>query len=320
MLNLLRVLLLCLAALGLCAPPSHAAAPRIALVYNGGQDVFQQFAEALSPLLRAQGLSLEHHDIRNWQEGTWPASLTTADLLIAAGAESLALLARKPPDKPVLAVLLSRQQFEQQQAAFTGRVVSAIYQDPPVRRQLQLAKLLLPGLNRVGYLYQPLESAQLPALQRAAAALSLKLLAQPVASENDLPSALVSVIGQSELLLASANSGLYNRYTIKTILTAAYRQEKVLIGSSPAFVKAGSLATTYSSVQHIAVQVHEWIAAQPAGGPISLPPSGYARYFDLSLNPDVARSLDIRLPDNDSLLKALTAAERADEAAGVDHE
>lgn len=321
MLNLLRALLLCLAALGLCALPLRAAAaPRIALVYNGGQDVFQQFAEALSPLLRAQGLGLEHHDTRNWQDGAPPAALTEADLLIAAGAESLALLARKPPDAPVLAVLLSRQQFEQHQTAFAGRALSAIYQDPPIRRQLQLAKLLLPGLSRVGYLYQPVERQQLAIAQRAAEALSLKLIAQPVPSENDLPSALVSVIGQSELLLASANSGLYNRYTIKTILTASYRQEKVLIGSSPAFVKAGSLATTYSSVQHIAVQVHEWITALPDNGPISLPPTGYARYFDLSLNPDVARSLDIRLPDNDSLLKALTAVERTNEAAGVDHE
>lgn len=321
MLKLLRALLLCLTALSLCAASIRAeAGPRIALVYNGGQEVFQQFAEALSPLLRAQGLTLDHHDSRNWPGGEPPASLQSADLLIAAGAESLALLARKPPNTVVLAVLLSRQQFEQHQPLFTERQLSAIYQDPPVRRQLQLAKLLIPGLNRVGYLYQPNESQQLAAVQRAAKTLSLTLVAQPVASENDLPPALVSVIGQSELLLASANSSLYNRYTIKTILTAAYRQEKVLIGSSPAFVKAGSLATTYSSVQHIAVQVHEWINALPDTGPVILPSAGYARYFDLSLNPDVARSLDIRLPDNDTLLRALTTGERADEAAGVDHE
>lgn len=321
MLNLLRVLLLCLAALGLCAAPTRAdPPPQIALVYNGGQEVFQQFADALVPLLRAQGHPLEYQDTRNWVNGEMPARLADAELIIAVGHDTVALLARQSPRTALLCVLLSRQQFEQHAPALQNRTaaVTAIYQDPPARRQLQLAQLLLPGLSRIGFLYQPDEAEQLEPLRRISQALNLKLIAQPVASDSELPASLVSVVGQSDLLLASANSSLYNRYTIKTILTAAYRQEKVLIGSSPAFVKAGSLATTYSSVQHIAIQAHEWISHWQATG--KLPSAGYARYFDLSVNADVARSLNIRLPDNDSLLKALTERTRADEAAGVDYE
>ncbi len=314
----LRLLLLAFCCLLL---PTEATA-RIALVYNGGQDVFQQFADALTPLVRSHGHSLEHHDSRTWANGQVPGSLNQARLVIVAGADSTALLAKQPPSAAMLHVLLSRQQFEQHVSALrrSGRALSAIYQDPPPRRQLRLSQLLLPGARSIGFLYQPSEADWLPALRRTSDALGLKLLAQPVASDGELPAALVSVVNQSDLLLASANSGLYNRYTIKTILTATYRQEKVLIGSSPAFVKAGSLATTYSSVQHIAVQVHEVLAALNSEGPPKLPPPQYARYFDLSLNADVARSLNIRLPDNDSLLKILIERDRSDEAAGVDHE
>lgn len=314
----LRLLLLAFCCLLL---PTEAAA-RIALVYNGGQDVFQQFADALTPLIRSHGHSLEHHDSRTWPNGQVPDSLNQARLLIVAGADSTALLAKQPPTTAMLHVLLSRQQFEQHASALrrSGRALSAIYQDPPTRRQLRLSQLLLPGARNVGFLYQPSEAEWVQALRRTSEALGLKLIAQPVASDAELPAALVSVVNQSDLLLASANSALYNRYTIKTILTATYRQEKVLIGSSPAFVKAGSLATTYSSVQHIAVQVHEVLTAANSDGALKLPPAQYARYFDLSLNADVARSLNIRLPDNDSLLKTLIERDRSDEAAGVDHE
>lgn len=318
MLMLLRGLLV----VWFCLLCTAEASPRIALVYNGGQDVFKQFADALTPLLRSEGLSLEHHDSRNWRNGEIPASLDEVQLIIAAGREATALLTSKPSTTPLLCVLLSRQQFEHQLATLASptRPISAIYQDPPARRQLQLAQLLLPGLTSVGYLHQPGESAQLAALRRVADTLNLKLATQPVASDSELPAALVSVISQSDVLLASANSALYNSYTIKTILTAAYRQEKVLLGSSPAFVKAGSLATTYSSVQHIAIQVHELIDNGRGSEPFKLPAAGYARYFDLSINTDVARSLGIRLPDNDSLLKALTERARTEERAGADHE
>jgi putative tryptophan/tyrosine transport system substrate-binding protein len=318
MLNLLRGLLV----VWFCLLTTAEASPRVALVYNAGQDVFKQFAEALTPLLRSQGYTLEHHDSRNWRGAEAATALTGSALIIAAGSDAAALLAQHPSNIPLLCVLLSRQQFEQHTAALqsAGRSISAIYQDPPARRQLQLAQLLLPDLRNIGYLYQPGEEHQIGVLRRITEPLGIKLANQPVASDDELPAALVSVISQSDALLASANSALYNRYTIKTILTAAYRQEKVLIGSSPAFVKAGSLATTYSSVQHVAIQVHEMISTLRLSESFKLPAASYARYFDISINTDVARSLDIRLPDNDALLKALTERARAEEKAGVDHE
>lgn len=298
---------------------AEAAAPRIVLIYNGGQEVFQQFAEALMPLLKTQGQTLERHDSRNWSNGDPPASLQGVDLIIAAGSEVTALLAKNPPRAAVLCVLLSRQQFEHYLPALqhSERAVSAIYQDPPAYRQLLLAQLLLPDIGSVGYLYQPHESDRLPLLTASSRQLGLKLIAQPVAADAELPAALVSVIGQSSILLASADSVLYNRYTIKTILTAAYRQEKVVIGSSPAFVKAGSLATTYSNVGHIATQVAELLVTRIDR---ELPSAGYARYFQVSVNVDVARSLAIPLPDPDTLNQMMIARVNADEKAGVDHE
>ncbi|NQD38801.1 hypothetical protein HPT27_17430 [Permianibacter sp. IMCC34836] len=333
----LLTILMVLTALMLRPDTAHAAELRVALVYNGSQEVFQQFAEALTPQLRSQNIKLEPHDSRNWTTGEPPASLQDVDLIIAAGGDSTALLAGKPPRAAMLCVLLSRQQFEQLQPALqrSGRPLSAIYQDPPARRQIELAELLLPGMTSVGYLYQLSEAGQLPALIATAEKLNVKLVAQPVAADAELPATLVSVIGQSDMLLASANAALYNRYTIKTILTAAYRQEKVVIGSSPAFVKAGSLATTFSSVQHIAQQVSEMlqplrsddIRSNDARGNetrsstvMKLPPPGYARYFDVNVNADVARSLNIHLPDNEALLRILHDLAKADEKAGVDRE
>ncbi len=295
--------------LGLCllgATPSWA---RIALVLNGQQEIFQQFADTLSPRLTAQGFTVSQHDVNQWSTTPAAGSLQKNDLLIAIGHDAAARLANVGPQTAVLCVLLSRQQYQSVKPRLldASRVLSAIYQDPPASRQLHLAALLLPAAQRVGFLYQDDDPAALTELQQLIQQRNGQLQARLVPGNSDLPAALVEVIERSDFLLASADAALYNRYTIKTILTAAYRQEKVLIGSSPAFVKAGSLATTFSTVQHIARQVDEWLAVHPPGEPIRLPAADYARYFDVSVNTDVARSLNIPLPSREELMQALSA-------------
>jgi len=72
-----------------------------------------------------------------------------------------------------------------------------------------------------------------------------------------------------------------------------------LVGISQAYVKAGALCAIYSTPNQIAIQAVEAIRLFSESG--KLPSSQYPKEFEVSVNKQVARSLDIRMEDADRL-------------------
>ena len=71
--------------------------------------------------------------------------------------------------------------------------------------------------------------------------------------------ALTKVLASADVILAMPDPMIFNNGTIHNILLAAYREERPLIGFSPAYVRAGALAAVYSTPQQIAHQIAETI-------------------------------------------------------------
>lgn len=295
--RLARCLLACLL-LFAWLPGADAKSRHVRLVLSTQHDVFREFATALTSVAMHPDLHLSVQDAG----GELPAASAAPDLYIAVGADAARWLQTRNDDTPVLAVLLSRAQFEALNWP-AQRSVSAIFQDPPAARQLLLLKLLLPKTEIVGYLHGSDSDADLVRVRSAASALGLRLEARLADNEQNLRKALAPLVQQTQALLANASPQVYNRDTIRSILTAAYHADRVLIGSSPAFVRAGSLATTHSTPMHIAVQVREWLEQVPG----RLPAPSYPRYFEVVTNPAVARSLNISLADERQLAAQIAA-------------
>lgn len=117
------------------------------------------------------------------------------DLLLAVGTPSLlAALAEAPADLPIVFCYCSNpwgagagRSASQHLPHVTGTVTTN-----PVAAQLRLARTLVPGLSRVGLLYNPAEpnaSFESELLAQAADAQRLQLLREPVLSASDLPQA-----------------------------------------------------------------------------------------------------------------------------------
>ena len=116
---------------------------------------------------------------------------------------------------------------------------------------------------------------------------------------------LGEVILDSDILLGTDDSSIYNADNLKTILLTSYSRNKVLIGPSAPFIDAGSLSTTYSSPQDMARSVAYLIEqGMPAGA------ASYPRYFSVLSNAQVARSLGIPLPDDATLARRLAELEQ----------
>ena len=95
---------------------------------------------------------------------------------------------------------------------------------------------------------------------------------------------------------------------IKNILITAYRQNKPLIGPSSAYIKAGALATTYSDIDDVAHRLSEMLLTGLKKH--VWPEADYNPYFKVRYNQQVGRSLNLLLPDAESLASQLTKDER----------
>lgn len=216
-----------------------------------------------------------------------PIDIQSDDFVILVGNETPSYFDISRHSKSI-AVLLSRSQAQ------TLNVKTSIWVEPPLNRQLTLANIVVPGDTKMGLLVngEMDKRAQLTGLTAEQQDM-LKIV--DVNDFSNLNQALFQVLKETKLLLGSYENTIYNAKNIKNILITSYRQQKVLIGPSRAFLKAGSFATTYSDLNHIALRIvdivnayqttQQWIEA------------GYNPHYSIKFNLQVARSLNVPIMD-----------------------
>jgi ABC-type uncharacterized transport system substrate-binding protein len=127
-------------------------------------------------------------------------------------------------------------------------------------------------------------------------------------SEEGLFSTLDDLLDSCDVLLAVPDSMIYSNLTIRNIILSSYRSHIPLIGLSQAYVNAGAVGAVYAAQKQITDQVAEVILSFQRNG--KLPEPQYTRDFTISLNPEVARSLGIGLPQTETVRKMMDDAKR----------
>ncbi len=249
---------------------------------------YQAFGDTLREELKSQPFILS--------VGESDEEVVDADLNIAVGmraANALAALKR-----PVLNVFVPKSGYDKWAKSPNSHINSAIFLDQPMERQLGLLVAALPRVRHIGILYTT-PPPGLPGLRQLALERHLVLHEKVVGPEQDLVDALDGVLEESEALLVLPDTDVYNAGTIRNILLTSYRKQVPLIGISPAYVKAGALCAIYSTPSQIAVQAAETIRQFAATA--KLPSGQYPKEFEVSVNKQVARSLDLPLKDAEKL-------------------
>lgn len=168
--------------------------------------------------------------------------------------------------------------------------VTAIYAEPSPLLQLRLVSMLLKKPVKVAVILSNKTSYLQPMLQRMASQAKTELSIENFSSTDTLNSVLNRLTDVS-VILATPDSTIYNAENIRNILVTTYRRNQSVIGFSAGFVKAGALASTYSDIEDINVQLDELIAEYEASGKLAEPQ--FPKYFSTTINEDVARSLNI---------------------------
>lgn len=298
------------------AGPASASEPTLWLM---APDQTGPYAEALAALRSAlPGVTLRSLSPAQLPDLKKEAAPTLVLTLGSAGlAAALAQAANEPAlaDVPVLAGLLPRASYESQMAAqleaqATSRrsaaLTSAIWLDPTVVRHLDLIRKALPQVRRVGVLWGPASQRWRTMLQRGAAERGLTLVEAELPDAELFP-ALNGVLEDAQAFLALPDNTLFTPASINNMLIAAYRRRVPVLGYAATHVRAGALLALYAEPRQAGFELAE--LAKRVLAQRRLPPPAPARLWSVGHNAQVARSLDIVLPDMTQLSQALQQLE-----------
>ncbi|RCL25585.1 ABC transporter substrate-binding protein [Pseudomonas sp. AFG_SD02_1510_Pfu_092] len=290
---LLRLVLLCL------WPWGPLSASEVLLVGADDQPGIRSFVAALE--------SRRPHDHVHFQTTAdlpRPGLLKSDQRLILLDNAALDWRLGENAGPPALAMRVSRVQAEQRLGKSRPAFLTLLWSDPPLSRQLHLARYLLPQAQRIGVLYGEHSSFLLEELRHAARSLGLEIIAQDWPDPRD-SRPLQHLLANSDVLLGLDDPDLYNSKTAKNLLLSSYGRQMALIGPNAGFVRAGALASTFSDQDDWLAVLDQLLDQPPARWPRSL----YPARFGVSGNQQVARALGLEPIDPNAAAKALAEGE-----------
>ncbi|TVT88635.1 ABC transporter substrate-binding protein [Pseudomonas sp. RGB] len=260
----------------------------------------QAFAQAL-----AQRRPDDHVTFTPLKDLPAPSQLPASTRLILLDLPGLDWRLQDAQGPPTLVLRISRLQARQRLGSTHPARISLLWSDPPLERQLRLIASILPQYRRIGVLYGIDSEFLLQELRQYAAPMGLEIVPQRWDNIND-SRPLLNLFKNSDVLLGLDDPQLYNPKTVKNLLLSSYAQQLPLVGPNAGFVKAGSLASTYSD-QADWLDVLDRLLNHP---PASWPRTLYPEHFKVVGNPQVARSLGIEQVDEVAVAAGLAEGEK----------
>lgn len=221
--------------------------------------------------------------------------------LILLGPELLQWRLQLTHSNPYTLIMqVSRVQAYQQLKHQHPQHLTFLWSDPPIKRQIALLKAMQPDVKHVGVLYGDHSAFLMTEVEQAMQAQGLVLHKYYWPNSYDARG-LGRLLNKTDALLGLDDLQIYNPTTIKSILLSSYARKQALIGPTAAFIKAGSLASTYSDKD-------DWLHSlqtllnRPTQ---SWPREAYPDAFKILVNQQVARSLGLQNHHPSELIKVL---------------
>ncbi|MFP6845633.1 MAG: hypothetical protein VB958_10525 [Thalassolituus sp.] len=205
-------------------------------------------------------------------------------------------------DVPLVSILSGRAAVSN--ASFLR---SAIFVEPPLQRQVALARLILGGAENLGILVMNDEFKRLSQEVRKLPK-SSKITLYNIDEYDSFNRALLDLLAGSRVLIGQYDLNIYSAKNIENVLITAYRHNVPLIGPSNAYINAGALASTYSDLTDVARRLSEILRRGINHNDWAKP--DYNSYFSVSYNRQVARSLNLNLPDVDTVVAKIKQEEQ----------
>lgn len=297
--DLKALLLLCLLC---CAWVSVQAAPKDAfLVISDNHSEYKAAGAEIQRLLSAQNgdrsrLSTTTIDALN-------AELEKIEekspLVVAVGMQAVRKVLAAKLSCRLLAVMVPRLSFDALLEDYRKNFgvprkgqISAVFMDQPVKRLVNLAKMLGSTGGKMGMLLSDDAAAFRAELDSLALAGDEVRVATPRNKKSVVGSFNRQLRG-IDLFLLAYDPAFIDVTTTKQILYLSYRRRLPVIAYSKSMIRAGAVSGVYSSAQQIARQAAEVVKKFLDTPQAILPVASFPRYFSVECNESVARYLDV---------------------------
>lgn len=282
----------------------------VLLLLSSDASYYQETAEAIKTSLREQSPPPEiRFATASLQNPGWENALNQEhQLIVAIGSNATKSALQLPGDTPLLSIFIPKNAFDAlhvEQSADRQRPVSVIYLDQPLCRVVSLASLLQPEATRYGAVFGPISRVFEEELKSLTAKQGIALAEGYLGHEDNPVAVLRPLVQDSDVFIALPDQAILNRAIAKWILHLGFQQKVPVIGFSRAYTSAGALASIYTAPEDVGRQAGEMIAAASERDWSQPPQMQYPRYFTLSTNPAVARSLGINLPPENEIYRRI---------------
>lgn len=187
--------------------------------------------------------------------------------------------------------------------------IYSLYLDQPITRQFNLLKILLPRYHSPGLLTGSFSTQKATEFSMLAKKLNYNFHFETMENEQQLHRKLSKLLENIDVFIALPDPLIHNRQTISHLLLTTYRYNIPVLGFSQAYVNAGAVAAIYSSPEQIAQQIVDFIYKIVLKQ--SLRPGKYPnKTFEVAINRNVARSLNLKFPDEQVVKSKLLQLEQ----------
>lgn len=284
------LLLACMLAL-----PAQAVAERHVFIINSaGNQHHKLLVDNILENLKKHNINAETFEIENTININ-----SHNDLIVSIGHKATSFIDNKKLPNPKLRVFTDSNPHidpENKSEPHLSMTQSAC-------QQFALARVLSPEWKKISVLFSTTNIHLTSNLSSCAKKYKLKLNPIIVDKYINIIDALNTALSDSDILLALPDLNIYNTKTIKSILLTTYRHRIPIIGFSENFVRAGALVAMHSSTEQLGKQITELI--QQHFNNKNIDKHLYPSYFDVITNRNVAKSLNINIPDGKVLKEKL---------------
>lgn len=226
-------------------------------------------------------------------------------LVLALDAGALAEVRANNRDQPLVSLFSTSNEIDS--IISNQNQFSAIYSDPPLDRQARLGRLIIPRARTVAILSSGERAGSYEPLIASMDLMGLDARVFVVSSSDTLIRDLNRALAYGDFLLGTPDSRIFNRNTVKPLLLTSYRRNRLVIGPSRPFVQAGSVASTYTPARDQVDEGLQLVANWFDKG--ELPAARYPDHFEVTVNEQVASSMNLPLPSEEQLRESLVAGE-----------
>jgi len=224
------------------------------------------------------------------------------DLIVTVGSRATSVISESFDDVPIVfaMVLYPVASDFVPNMEKPGKNVTGAAMDVPIERQLRTLSSVVPHLKRVGVLYSPEETQPvINKARRVAESMDIRLIAEKVTSESDVPDALNRLRNQKiDALWSVADGKVFTRPSTRYIIEYVVHRAIPFMGPHNGFVRAGALLAltadyTDNGRQAAEISIRILENTDPKDIAVATP-----REVELALNLRIADHIGLRIPES----------------------